>query len=80
MKAIHNSLVRLRSFTKDCSGSVAVTVALASVVLFVVAGVAVDMARAYRARLVSGPATGRVSRCVGSARALGECLTRIGTM
>ena len=39
-----------------------------------------DVARAYRARLVSGPATGRVSRCVGSARALGECLTRIGTM
>jgi Flp pilus assembly protein TadG len=50
MKAIHNSLVRLRSFTKDRSGSVAVTVALASVVLFVVAGVAVDMARAYRAQ------------------------------
>jgi Flp pilus assembly protein TadG len=39
-----------RNFWKNQRGAVAVTVALASVVLFVAGGIAVDMARAYRAK------------------------------
>jgi Flp pilus assembly protein TadG len=40
----------MRAFLKDRAGAVAVTVALAAVTLFVAAGVAIDMARAYRAK------------------------------
>jgi Flp pilus assembly protein TadG len=39
-----------RNFWKNRRGAVAVTVALAAVTLFVAAGVAIDMARAYRAK------------------------------